>query len=89
MNDQRLGDPPPDDTLDAELARCEAGWDNELSSGLAELLAVPEDLAQRTTRKLGDALLTRSTLATAIDLLGLGWHTIRHLSGATDVEEPR
>ena len=80
-----------DELLDAQLAESEAEWGRDLRTSLVELLAVPDDLTTRTAAGLGDALLTRSTLATAVDLLGLGWHTLRHLAGGADptTEVPR
>lgn len=73
--------------LDAELAESEIEWGNELRGSLAELLRVPDGLAVRTTVGVGDALLTRSNLAMAVDLLGLGWHTLRYLVGGAGTEE--
>jgi len=87
--DHSFDDRIHDDRLDAELAAAEAAWAQELSASLSELLAAPEDLVSRTTVGVRDALLVRSTLAGALDLLGLGWQTMRYLSGAADEEEPR
>jgi hypothetical protein len=79
--------PTPDDqlaelSLDVELAESERLLDDEgVRSSLLELLSAPEGLASRTTAHVGDALLTRSTLATAVDLVTVGWHTLRLLAG--------
>jgi hypothetical protein len=67
--------------LDAELAETEQIVREQLAGGLAELLSAPADLASRTAAGVGDALLTRSTLAAAVDLLAVGWHTVRYLAG--------
>ena len=67
--------------LDAELAESEELLDDGFRSTLGQLLSTPEGLASRTTEQVGDALLTRSTLATAVDLLTVGWHTFRLLAG--------
>jgi hypothetical protein len=73
-----------DARLDAELEAGEQIFREQLGGGLAELLSAPADLASRTAAGVGDALLTRSTLAAALDLLGVGWHTIRYLAGDPD-----
>ena len=70
--------------LDAELEASEQIFRDQLGGGLAELLSAPADLASRTAAGVGDALLSRSTLAAALDLLGVGWHTIRYLAGDPD-----
>jgi len=67
--------------LDAELAESEELLDASFRSTLGQLLSTPEGLARRTTEQVGDTLLTRSTLATAVDLLTVGWHTFRLLAG--------
>jgi hypothetical protein len=63
------------------LAETEHLVREQLGGGLAELLEAPVDLASRTAAGVGDALLTRSTLAAALDLLSVGWHTVRYLAG--------
>ena len=70
--------------LDAELAATEQVVREHLGGGLAELLSAPADLTSRTAAGVGDALLTRSTLAAALDLLSVGWHTVRYLAGDPD-----
>jgi hypothetical protein len=70
--------------LDAELAASEEAVREQLGGGLAELLSPPADLTSRTAAGVGDALLTRSTLAAAMDLLSVGWHTVRYLAGDPD-----
>ena len=77
-------DDPPDEAdayLDAELAASESALDDTFRSSLAQLLSAPEGLASRTAEGVNDALLNRSTLATAVDLVTVGWHTIRLLAG--------
>jgi hypothetical protein len=74
-------DPADEATLDAELEASEQVVRRQIGSGLAELVSAPPDLATRTAAGVGDALLTRSTLAAALDLLGVGWHTVRYLAG--------
>lgn len=87
--DHSFDDRLHDEQLDAALATAEAEWADELGGSLAELLAPPEGLAQRTTLGVRDALLVRSALATGLDLLGLGWHTLRYLGGAAETEVTR
>jgi hypothetical protein len=81
-----------DDELDAQLAASESGLDDGFRASLTLLLSAPEGLASRTTESVGDALLNRSTLAAAVDLVTVGWHTIRLLGGDSPVqtqEDPR
>lgn len=68
--------PDEEAALDAELAATDARFGDEL----AQLLRVPADLQQRTTVEVNDGLLARSSLSTAVDLVGLGWRTIRLLA---------
>jgi hypothetical protein len=75
--------------LDAQLAESEQIVREQLGGGLAELLSAPVDLASRTAAGVGDALLTRSTLAAALDLLSVGWHTVRYLAGDNDPAPPK
>jgi hypothetical protein len=85
-------DPVDELALDAELAESERLLDDEgVRSSLVELLSAPEGLATRTAAQVGDALLTRSTLAAAVDLVTVGWHTFRLLAGdpARDQEVTR
>jgi hypothetical protein len=70
--------------LDAELDESEQMLRAQIGGGLAELLSAPADLASRTAAGVGDALLTRSTLGAALDLLSVGWHTVRYLAGDPD-----
>lgn len=76
-------DDPDEGSLEAELAATDATF----GATLAELLAAPADLPGRTTREVQDSLLQRSTLATLVDLAGLGWHTTRYLLTARPTEE--
>jgi hypothetical protein len=75
--------------LDAELAASEQLLDESFRSTLGQLLSTPEGLANRTTAQVGDALLTRSTLATAVDLFTVGWHTFRLLAGDNLSDPPQ
>ena len=89
MSNDFLDEPGPLDDiaeahLDAELDESELLVREQLGGGLAELLSAPADLRSRTAAGVGDALLTRSTLASALDLLSVGWHTIRYLAGDSD-----
>ncbi len=87
-HDQSSGEPLEselsDENLDAELALSQADMERHLGGTLAELFSAPHDLTSRTTAEVRDALLTRSTLAAGVDLLTLGWHTLRFLSGADE-----
>jgi hypothetical protein len=74
MTDEELNE-LSESALDRELARTDHVW----SSALADLLIVPDDLVERTTEDVRMALLDRSTLAAASDLLSVGWHTARLL----------
>ena len=62
-----------DDALDRELELTE----HVLSSGLTDLLTIPDRLNERTNDEVRSALLDRSTVAAAADLLSVGWHTVR------------
>lgn len=62
--------------LDAELAATESVFGAEL----AQLLVVPADLQRRTTSEVTDGLLARSSWSAAVDLVGLGWRTMRLLA---------
>ncbi len=70
--------------LDAELDASEQTFRDQFGTELAELVEAPAGLASRTAVGVGDALLTRSTLAAALDVLGTGWHTLRLLVGEPD-----
>jgi hypothetical protein len=87
-----LDDMDLDDEFEAELAASESELDDGFRTSLALLLSAPEGLATRTTEGVGDTLLNRSTLAAAVDLVTVGWHTIRLLGGdspAQTQEDPR
>ncbi len=73
----------PDDVLDAELADSDA----LLRAHLEQLLSPPPDLSARTAREVTDTLLHRSTLAAAVDNLGVGWRTVRILFGTDPPED--
>ena len=79
---ERLG--VTEESIDAALAEAEASCRPTLWPSLDQLLLVPDDLAARTTEGVSSALLTRSVLAASVDLLGIGWFTIRHLVGSED-----
>ena len=68
--------------LDAELD----GDEGLLGHRLRELLAPEADLGRQTTHQVDQTLRARSVMATGMDLLGLGWLTMREL--LTD-EPPR
>jgi len=61
--------------LDAELA----GDEGLLGHRLRELLAPEDDLFSQTTHQVDRTLRARSALAVGMDLLGLGWLTMREL----------
>lgn len=86
MTDDDVVDDRFAEGLDAELAESDAQFGWELRGMLAEVLVVPEGLTSRMAADVGAALLTRSTLAIGVDLLGLGWHTLRYLTGSTERE---
>jgi hypothetical protein len=82
--------PPPDDGVDpgatSDTDIDERALDHELAETdgllgqmLADILVPPEGIERRTERNVEDELLRRSTLATAIDLLSIGWETSRRL----------
>ena len=90
-HEQNSGDMPgtgsrPGD-LDAELDHvderdldAELDLDEELlGDRLRELLAPEEDLGRQTTHQVDQTLRARSVMATGMDLLGLGWLTMREL----------
>lgn len=62
--------------LDAELAATD-----DLTVELAQLFEVPADLRRRTAVEVTDGLLARSSLSAAVDLVALGWRTVRFLAG--------
>jgi len=64
-----------DEALDRALAQTDHLW----SSSLADLLSVPDDLAERTAEEVRQTLLDRSTIVAAGDLVAVGWHTLRIL----------
>ena len=69
-------DQPVDErALDDELAET----DGMLGEVLTDILVPPEGIERRTERNVQDELLRRSTLATAIDLLSVGWETTQRL----------
>lgn len=65
--------------LDAELAATET-----VTAELAQLFEVPADLGRRTTVEVTDGLLARSSLSAAVDLVALGWRTVRFLTSSPD-----
>jgi hypothetical protein len=76
----------PDDGFDDELD----GLDDDLADGhlgehLRALLAPDQDLERHTTHHVDRTLRGRSVLGTGLDLLGLGWLTMRELL----TDEPR
>lgn len=64
-----------EDTLDDELDAHEG----LLGAHLRELLAPEVDLGRQTTHHVDRTLRARSVLATGLDLLGVGWLTMREL----------
>jgi hypothetical protein len=85
MSNELTDDVPdgPDDVLDAALADS----DDLLRAHLEQLLSPPADLSVRTAREVTDTLLHRSTLAAAVDTLGVGWRTVRILFGTDPPED--
>jgi len=73
----------PDDAhearLDAELADTEALFGAELKA----LLDPDAGLSARTCQEVNDALLARSALSLTVDLLSVGWQTVRVMFGPT------
>ncbi|MCC6225220.1 MAG: hypothetical protein IT195_02285 [Microthrixaceae bacterium] len=86
MTDDELVEDGFAEGIDDQLAESEAQFGWELRAMLAEVLVVPEGLTSRMAADVGAALLTRSMPAIAVDLLGLGWHTLRYLTGSTERE---
>lgn len=92
MIDHEPADDPADDPADAAGTTDGAdgadvpGMDDELDAHegllgahLRELLAPEDDLGRQTTHQVDRTLRARSVLATGLDLLGLGWLTMREL----------
>ena len=84
--------PEPDDPFDDELDGLDAmdETDDDLADGhlgehLRALLAPDQDLERHTTHHVDRTLRGRSVLGTGLDLLGLGWLTMRELL----TDEPR
>lgn len=72
-----------DADLEAELAASESLFHEELVS----LFRAPSDLLDRTRCDVESALLGRSTLLAAVDLLAGGWHTARLIFGSTNTQQ--
>ena len=70
----------------AELDRELDDHDGELGEQLRALLAPASDLGRQTTHHVDRARRGRSVLGTGLDLLGLGWFTVREL--LTDAPRP-
>lgn len=68
-------DPTP--AVDEELAATEGRW----SEDLRQLLTPGAGMERRTADSVDRTLRGRSVGATALDLLGVGWHTLRLLAG--------
>ncbi len=63
--------------LDLELEHA----DGQLGEQLRALLDPAEDLGDRTADDVDRTLRSRSTFAAALELLGLGWWTMRSFLG--------
>jgi len=74
------GDDGHEARLDAELAETEALFGAELKA----LLDPDAGLSARTRLEVNDALLARSALSLTVDLLSVGWQTVRVMFGPTD-----
>ena len=75
------------DWTDAELERELAATDDLLVLPMAHLAGPPADLGARTQTRAAEALMRRSVLGTAADLLGVGWQTMRILFGEDEHED--
>lgn len=64
--------------LDAELADTEALFGAELKA----LLDPDAGLSARTRQEVNEALLARSALSLTVDLLSVGWQTVRIMFGS-------
>ena len=74
-----------DEALDRALEQTDHLW----SASLADLLSAPADLAERTAEEVRQALLDRSTVVAAGDLLSVGWNTLRILFADTERDTER
>jgi hypothetical protein len=77
-------DPDEDEPFD-DLAFDDELGDGHLGEHLRALLAPDEGLERHTTHHVDRTLRGRSVLGTGLDLLGLGWLTMRELL----TDEPR
>lgn len=66
--------------LDAELAETEALFGAELKA----LLDPDAGLSARTRLEVNEALLARSALSLTVDLMSVGWQTVRVMFGPPD-----